>query len=464
MSRWRKHDDAALTGADCFLRAFEGEVRRFHGASHLSQLVLRLGTGFDVDAFRTMIADVVRATPILRAPIRRRFGIGPPVYRLSRAARAPLPAVIVHDAPPPGAPRESGDAGLPAFARERLNTRLAMERGELVRFDVVRYGGGAAGIDLVITWAHLLLDAAGSELFVRRLDECFHGRRPIADLRQGSAVDSTAPPDSLATRALRAREWQARMGGFEAAPPRSLGGPRRRVPQALAYEVVTLSRVETAIVTRRASALAGYLTPVVFYLAAAIRAHDIVFTMRDEDPGHYLVPLPVNLRPKGTEGAVFRTNISLIWFHVARRHVGDLARLVVELKRQRRASIRDGLIESGSAAMDLVRAAPTRLHSWLARHHLNGEIASFYFAYTDEFLPGMDTFCGAEILNGFHVPSVMPSPGSCVIMSIRDGRLNMTLIYQRGAVADDERLRLHEQLRDDLLGRAGGAERLRSSG
>ena len=44
-----------LTGADCFLRAFEAEVRRTADASHLSQLVLRLGPGFDVDAFRSLM-------------------------------------------------------------------------------------------------------------------------------------------------------------------------------------------------------------------------------------------------------------------------------------------------------------------------------------------------------------------------------------------------------------------------
>jgi hypothetical protein len=463
MSRWRRRDDAPLTGADCFLLAFDDEVRRFHGASHLSQLVLRLGPAFDVDAFGALIAAVARATPILRAPIGRRLGVGTPVYRLSRAARTPLPTIMMHDAPPLATGREFGDAGLPSIFRELLNARFAIERGELLRFDVMRYGGGAHGIDLAMTWAHLLLDGAGSELFIRRLDDCFHGRRPIADLRR-EGTDPAPPSGTRAERAQRARKWQAQMIRFGAAPPRSLGGPRRRVAQALAYDVVTFSRAQTAIVTRRASALAGYLTPVVFYLAAAIRAHDIVFTMRGEDPGHYLVPLPVNLRPKGTEGAVFRTNISLLWFHVARRHVGDLARLVVELKRQRRASIRDGLIESGSAAMDLVRALPARLHSWLARRHLNGEIASFYFAFTNEFLPGVERFLGAEILNGFHVPSVMPSPGSSVIMSIRDGRLNVTIVYQRGAVGDDERLRLREQLLDDLCGRADGGERLRSSG
>jgi len=49
-------------------------------------------------------------------------------------------------------------------------------------------------------------------------------------------------------------------------------------------------------------------------------------------------------------------------------------------------------------------------------------------------------------------------------MSIRDGRLNVTLIWQRGVISDDERLRLREQLLDDLVGRASGAEPLRSSG
>ncbi len=458
MSSWRRRDDAPLTGADCFLRSFDEEARRFHGASHLSQLVLRLGSGFDVDRFRALITAVAYATPIVRAPIRRRFGVGPPMYRVGRAGDAPLPPVIVHDVPPSA----SDDSAPRAIFAARLNARIAIERGELLRFDVVRHGGGRQ-TDVAITWAHLLFDGVGSELFVRRLDDCFHGRRAIADL----AADDTDPGargTTLGERVRRAHRWQTQMVGYGAAPPRSLGGPRRRVAQALAYDVVTLSHAETAVVTQRAAALAGYLTPVLFYLAAAIRAHDVVFSARDEDPGHYLVPLPVNLRAKGGDGNVFRTNVSLLWFHVARNYVGDLAGLVAELMRQRRAGIRDGMIDAGIAAMDLVRLAPARLHSWIARHGLGGELASFYFAFTNEFLPGMATFLDAEIGNGFHVPSVMPSPGTSIIMSIRDGRLNITFVWQRGAITDDERMRLHEQLLDDLVGSAARAEPLRSSG
>ena len=68
-----------LTGADCFLRAFDRETRRTTGASHLSQLVLRLGPGLDPERLRGVLHEVARANPILRAPIGRRFGIGAPV-------------------------------------------------------------------------------------------------------------------------------------------------------------------------------------------------------------------------------------------------------------------------------------------------------------------------------------------------------------------------------------------------
>ena len=70
-----------LTGADCFLRAFEHEIRRCAGSSHSSQLVLRLGPGFDVGIFAKLVEEMARAQPIVRAPIRRRFGLGRGAHR-----------------------------------------------------------------------------------------------------------------------------------------------------------------------------------------------------------------------------------------------------------------------------------------------------------------------------------------------------------------------------------------------
>jgi hypothetical protein len=88
----------------------------------------------------------------------------------------------------------------------------------------------------------------------------------------------------------------------------------------------------------------------------------------------------------------------------------------------------------------------------MARRHFAGELCSFFFAFTGEFLPGLERFVGAPILNGFHTPSVPASPGSAAIMSIRDGTLNVAHVHQRGALDASELALFRERLFGDLLG------------
>ena len=158
-----------LTGADCFLRAFDGEIRRQNGASHVSQLVLRLGPGFEAERFEKLIEEVSRAEPLLHAPIVRPLGLGAPIYRTSDAARCATPPVAIHEATGP-----RGET-LPEIFARRLNQPRSRRNGELLCFDVVRHDGGEGGSDLAMSWLHMLFDGSGSERFVARLDECFRG-------------------------------------------------------------------------------------------------------------------------------------------------------------------------------------------------------------------------------------------------------------------------------------------------
>jgi hypothetical protein len=432
-----------LTGADCFLRAFDWETRRNSGASHASQLVLRLGPGFDAAAFAKLLAEVSEAQPILRAPIRRPWGVLPPEYRLERAARAPLPEVAIHDLP-------TGDAALPPLFAARLNEKFDGRGGVLLRADVVRYAGGAAGSDLALTWLHMLLDGSGSERFVRWLDEVGRGLASPSALPE--TVTPEPPREGARTRGEQAMRWQRRLQSFAARAPRSLAGPLRRVPQRLEVELETFSPEETERIAERARSQAGFLTPMLFYLAASIRAHLAVFQLRGIDPRSFVVPLPVNLRAKGSGGALFGTRVSLLWFQVTPEACQSFESLLAELKAQRLAAIKDGMVEAGAAAMDYARWAPRALYARMARRSFGGELCSFFFAYTDQFLPGMDSFLGAPIGNAFHAPSVPPSPGSGAVYSLRGGRLNFTHVRQTGVFSGFELVRFREALRRDLLG------------
>jgi hypothetical protein len=433
-----------LTGADCFLRAFDAEVRRTAGASHLSQLVLRLGPGLDVELLRKVLAEVAEAQPIVRAPVRRRFGVGLPEYRLDLAAHSALPEVAVSDAP------SARGAELPPLFAERLSSVLDGRRGELLRVDVVRYGGPGGPCDLALTWLHYLLDGSGSERFVQYLDEVGRGVRRASDLPN----ESLPPAEALELRARgeQARSWRARLKSFADRPPQSLAGPLRRTRQSLVCDLETFSPEDTARVVERAKRLAGFLTPMLFYLAASLRAHLAVFRARGAEPASLVVPLPVNLRAKGAAGELFGTRVSLVWFQVTPEACRDFAGLLAELKAQRLSAIKAGMVEAGEAALDFARFAPRRVYARMARSAFAGELCSFFFAYTDEFLAGLDSFLGAPIENGCHSPSVPPSPGSGAIFSLRRGRLNFSHVHQAGVFRAGELARFRAQLRADLLG------------
>ncbi len=430
-----------LTGADCMLRAFDREASRYHTASHASQLVLRLGPGLEVGALRSLIEDVARAAPIVRAGIRRPGLLGAPVYDC-RIISEP-PPLRVHDfLRTPVAP-----SVVPEEFAAAMNQSFDGRHGELLRFDMARYGDGSS--DLALTWLHMLLDGTGSELFVRALAEIAAGTRRASDLSHGAAVPGEAI--SFRERGDRARRWQGFLSGFASRPPRSLAGPLRRVPQDLRYRVLSFTSDETDQIAAAAKEKAGFLTPVMYYMAAAIRGHHRLMVERGTVPASYVLPLPVNMRPKGQDGAIFRTHVSMIWFQVGPEQVEDFDDLLDALKTQRREAIRQNLVDCGGHAIDFARHVPADLFGRMVRRTLAGELCSFFFAFTGDFLAGVDEFLGAPVRDGFHVPAVLPSPGSCAAMSVHRGRLNLTHVYQTGALSEAEVARFAEVMRDELL-------------
>jgi hypothetical protein len=440
-----------LTGADGFLRAFDADTRRRNGASHLAQLVLRLGPGFDAEAFRAVLAETARANAILRAPIRRRLGLGVPAYRLDAARDEGWPAFVLHPAPP--AP-PSGPAPVPELFLRRLNEVRRARRGELLRVDAVPRGGEQPGTDLAFTWLHMLFDGAGSERFVSFLEERRRGTAPpVPPADRLDAKPELALPGAR-ERGAMAMSWQRGMQGIGALSARSLAGPVRRVPQDLVYDVHAFSAEQSAGIVGRAASQAGFLTPMLFYVAAAVRAHDAVLRARGRVPESYVVPLPVDLRPKGGEGGVFRTRVSMIWLQVRAERALDLGALLADLKEVRRRAIRERQVENGVAAMSYALYAPVRLYARMTRRPLRGELCSFFFGYTAAFCEGLDRFFGAELLDGFHAPSVPPSPGSGLVFSLFGERLNVTHVYQRGVLSEAELRIFRAALLRDLTGGA----------
>ena len=136
-----------LNGCDYLMLAFDREMRRHGYMGNSCQIELELEGRISPDSLRQRVAALSASFPILRA---RTGGWLLPKWILPGRTSA-RPQIRLHQE----------RAGL----RESLcDEPRAVERGELLRFDLIE--GGGPNTTLVFTWAHTLMDANSAEHFI----------------------------------------------------------------------------------------------------------------------------------------------------------------------------------------------------------------------------------------------------------------------------------------------------------
>jgi hypothetical protein len=148
----------------------------------------------------------------------------------------------------------------------------------------------------LLTLAAHAADGSGSERFVRWLDEVGRARAPPARCPRHPAPTRRARARTRGSSDALARACSP----FAVRAPRSLAGPLRRIPQRLELDLETFTPAETE---RVAEARAGWraLTPMLFIWPRASARTTRCFGCAASTRAA-VVPLPVNLRAKGTGG------------------------------------------------------------------------------------------------------------------------------------------------------------------
>ena len=167
-----------------------------------------------------------------------------------------------------------------------------------------------------------------------------------------------------------------------------------------------------------------------------------------DDP--FLLPISIDLRPKGDPGPTFG---NMLAFHFARfrpSETADLAALTQALRRQMVDALRDGQIDANAVAMEFLTYR--RLSVML--NDLPGTAAretfSFNCAGLGEFPVTLEKVFGARVVNAYHAPSVLPRPGIGVFFNRCGKDNNLVVSWIDGAVAEDEVTRIVEVIRDEM--------------
>ncbi|MGZ5565494.1 MAG: hypothetical protein ACXWKG_00645, partial [Limisphaerales bacterium] len=220
---------------------------------------------------------------------------------------------------------------------------------------------------------------------------------------------------------------------------------------ALKYQVVALSREESASVRANAGKLCGFLGDTTFHMAATLLELHQLHNRAGYPSASYVVPIPVGLRPKGTRAPLFSNQVTMMLHQFLPAQLATMAQTITAVKANKNDFLRDDQIDAGITLAQLFRRLPMRLYMRMIKHELRGEICSLFFGDTATVDSALKHFLGTAIEKFSHVPAVTLPPGLGVVFYRFREQLQFTLVHADGTLSNDEATNFAARLRARLL-------------
>ena len=294
---------------------------------------------------------------------------------------------------------------------------------------------------LVLTWFHPLMDARGGENLLTHLNEL--------DRHETAAPWGDTPPAFVSGPDRRSLVERGRIAGGTGAsvlrylklPPVSPGGPP--VPPGRACcrrQSFTVPEAADQRATRE----------ICWRVAVVGKAMTELWRRRGLADVPCLLPISVDVRPKGELGATFGNHLA---FHFARFQPSDTAdvpTLARALRRQMTDALRDGQIEANQVALEFLQYQPLSRMLRVLPWTTDGELFSFNCADLADWPNALAECFGRKVTNAYHVPVVPPRPGIGVFFNRCGGRSNVVVSWIEGVVTEVEAARIIDVVREEI--------------
>ena len=422
---------APLTGCDAHFLALERMMGRSGQGRAVGLTVLKLEGAFDRAALETAARRFSQSHPLLHGSVREGFFKAPEWIAEPPFADDAVP-VLEHRGVP-----------LDSLCRELLNT----EPLRAFEFHILREGGDCR---IVARWLHALFDGVGAGLAFQEIAKLAANPPTESSIKTSWGIPEAQRWPLLEEWRLARKfvEWREGLEplDYSAFSEQSAGKSPVR------FRTIHFEAAETSRIHDRAGHLTGGIFFMPFFLAAAARAHAAVLNARGIPPRSLLCPLPAQMRKNAAEHPIFQNQICVLFFKIPGVSLRDLADSARAVHAQFDRALRGGFDAASGAMLSLLRRLPRRLHTAFLLAESRGRLASFHHSHTGEFLPRVTEFCGARLVDGWHVPSVPQPPGSGIFFSECRGRLSATISWRENSASEGEIDTMEKSLRADLLG------------
>ena len=347
-------------------------------------------------------------------------------------------------APPVRHQRLGSPEALHAELESELNTAIDPRREPPLRFAILD-GPDAAGPQsaLVVTWFHPLMDPRGGQNLLAHL--------AYLDETDGRVPWSGAPPVFVTEPDRRPLKERGRLGRSSQRYMRTL------VPEAPISPGTGLTspgrvRFEQVSFVGDDRGLGGVHSTreICWRLALVGRTMAELWRQRGLPDVPFLVPVSVDLRPKGEPGATIG---NVLAFHFARftpSATADVGYLARTLRSQMTDALRTGQIDANAVAMEFLKYRPLSLMLRDLPGTATRETFSFNCADLTEFPPAVEKIFGRRVTNAYHAPSVLPRPGIGVFFNRCGIKNNLVVSWVEGAMTTEEVTRIIEAIREGM--------------
>ncbi len=425
-----------LRGADLVLVAMQALWKR-EGVSNNTLMVVQCEGALEPARVRRALERFLDVCPWPAARLSRPFPWGQ-LHWAARERGALRTPPVRHQ-------RLGSPEALHAELEAELNTAIDPRREPPLRFAILDGASGAPGPQsaLVVTWFHPLMDPRGAQnllAHLAHLDET-DGRVPWAGATPPFATEPDPRP--LKERGRLGRSSQRYMRALVPESPVSPGTGLTWPGRARFAHVGFVG-------DDRGADGARSMREICWRLALVGRTMADLWRRRGLPDLAFLVPVSVDLRPKGEPGATFG---NVLAFHFARfkpsdtRDVDGLART---LRHQLAAALRDGQIDANAVAMEFLKYRPLSLMLRDLPGTARRETFSFNCADLADFPPALEKLFGRRVINAYHAPSVLPRPGIGVFFNRCGTRNNLVVSWVEGAMTAEEVARIIEAIREGM--------------
>jgi len=430
--------DRVLGGADTFALTIDAWSRARGGRGFVCQAVVALDGHLDPQLLETSLARVREQFPELACEVRRRWPLGLPTWRSHGGEHGGV-TFDVHDAEEAWSETGPTQDLLEAQLRQGLRVRGG---DPLLRYRLVHLPDG--GSLLAIAFQHVLTDATGLE----RLLGWQAALQPAPPVRVPPPDPGPGGVQELQDRGLSAQRFLPLVDTFRAHPPKELQ-PAGPLGEVRTWRL-TLDDLQSQAVSAAMRADGAAMNPSGWLLGHCVQLLHGLAEDRGCPPQGYLVPVAMGLRRKGDHRPDLANRMGFLFVHLRADELASVAGMAKRVRRQTMEQLGSDIPSTMADAMYFARRLPP---AWVGRAMntaIKGSFASFYFGYTGEVTPALDTFLGHRVQNLLHFPTLPAPPGLACIFNRFQGRLNACLSWQDGMLSDPELARLQDGLRERL--------------